>query len=186
MKTKNASSRPISTGVRKFKDNKTPLQGGIRIEKSITINRPVEELYKFWRNFENLPQFMHHLESVTILDEERSHWKVKGPAGSSIEWDAGIIDERINDFISWRSLENAEVENAGSVHFTPAPDGRGTEVKVVVAYNPPAGKLGAAVAKFLGEEPAKQIPDDLRRFKQLMESGEIATNAIRPDQEVQS
>lgn len=148
---------------------------GIKIEKSITINRSPEELYTFWRNLKNLPDFMKHLESVTMLDDKRSHWVAKAPAGTTVEWDAVIHNEIPNQLIAWRSVEVSDVNHAGSVEFKPAPEGQGTEVKVVLNYAPPAGKLGALVAKMFGEEPSQQIEEDLKRFKQLMESGEIPT-----------
>ncbi len=146
---------------------------GVKVERSVTINRPVVEVYRFWRNFENLPRFMDHLESVTVIDENRSHWVAKGPAGTSVEWDAVIHNEIDDELIAWRSLPGSEVNNAGSVHFTPTANGTGTEVRVVLSYEPPAGKVGAAVARLLGEEPSKQVDDDLRRFKQVMDSGDI-------------
>jgi uncharacterized membrane protein len=146
-----------------------PRGEGIKVERSVMVSRPVPEVYQFWRNFENLPRFMDHLESVTVIDENRSHWVAKAPAGARVEWDATIHNELENELIAWRSLPGADVNNAGSVHFTPAGDGR-TEVRVVLSYEPPAGKLGAAVAKLLGEEPAQQVEDDLRRFKQVMEA----------------
>jgi uncharacterized membrane protein len=152
---------------------------GIKVEKSVTVNRPVQEVYRFWRNLENLPRFMDHLESVTVLDENRSHWVAKGPAGTKVEWDATIHNEIENELIAWRSLPGADVNNAGSVHFTPVSNGNRTEVLVVLSYDPPAGKVGAAVAQLLGEEPSKQVDDDLRRFKQVIETAE-ATGNSRP------
>jgi uncharacterized membrane protein len=146
-----------------------PRGAGVKVEKSVTVNRPVQEVYHFWRNFENLPRFMDHLESVTVIDENRSHWKAKAPAGTRVEWDATIHNEIENQLIAWRSLPGADVNNAGSVHFTSTGSGQ-TEVRVVLSYEPPAGKLGAAVARLLGEEPSKQVEDDLRRFKQVMEA----------------
>src|SRR5260370_25086851 len=110
---------------------------------------------------------MRHLESVQVQGN-RSHWVAKGPLGTCVEWDAEIYNENPNEMIAWRSLEGADVDSTGSVHFTPAPGGRGTDVRVVLKYNPPAGKLGAAIAKLFGSEPDQQIRDDLRRFKQLM------------------
>ncbi|MDT7541603.1 MAG: hypothetical protein QOE33_1507 [Acidobacteriota bacterium] len=148
---------------------------GVKVEKSLTINRPAAELYKFWRNFENLPRFMNHLEAVRVTGDTRSHWVAKGPAGSSVEWDAEIYNEKENELIAWRSLEGSQVDNAGSVHFTPASGGRGTVLRVSLKYDPPAGIIGAAVARLFGESPAQQIDEDLRRFKQLMEAGEVAT-----------
>jgi uncharacterized membrane protein len=150
---------------------------GVKVEESVTINRPVLEVYRFWRNFENLPRFMDHLESVTVIDDTRSHWVAKGPAGTKVEWDAIIHNEVADELIAWRSLPGAEVNNAGSVHFTPTPDGTGTDVRVVLSYEPPAGMVGVAVAKLLGEEPSKQVADDLRRFKQVMDSGDVMVGA---------
>jgi uncharacterized membrane protein len=150
---------------------------GVKVEESVTINRPVLEVYRFWRNFENLPRFMDHLESVTVIDDARSHWVAKGPAGTKVEWDAIIHNEVQDELIAWRSLPGAEVNNAGSVHFTPTPDGTGTDVRVVLSYEPPAGMVGVAVAKLLGEEPSKQVADDLRRFKQVMDSGDVMAGA---------
>ena len=117
---------------------------------------------------------MDHLESVTVLDENRSHWVAKAPVGTRVEWDAVIHNEIENELIAWRSLPKADVNNAGSVHFNSVGEGA-TEVRVVLSYQPPAGKLGAVVAKLLGEEPSTQVDDDLRRFKQVMETGEVAT-----------
>jgi uncharacterized membrane protein len=148
---------------------------GVKVEKTMTINRSPEELYRFWRNFENLPRIMSHLESVRVTGEGKSHWVAKAPAGTTVEWDAEVYNEKENELIAWRSLEGADVDNAGSVRFQAAPGGRGTEVRVVVKYDPPAGKLGAAIAKLFGEEPEQQIREDLRRFKQFMETGEMAT-----------
>jgi len=150
---------------------------GIKVEESVTIHRPVLEVYRFWRNFENLPRFMDHLESVTVIDDTHSHWVAKGPAGSRVEWDAVIHNEVADELIAWRSLPGAEVDNAGSVHFTPTPNGTGTDVRVVLSYDPPAGKLGAAVAKILGEEPSQQVAEDLRRFKQVMDLGDVLVGA---------
>jgi len=147
--------------------------GIIRTKRSITVNRPVAEVYAFWHNFENLPQFMRHLESVTVTGERRSHWKAKAPAGQTVEWDADTLEDRPNELISWRSAEGSDVYNAGSVRFMPAPGNRGTEVRVDLAYDPPFGKLGSKVAMLFREEPGQQVMDDLRHFKQVMETGEI-------------
>ncbi|MBD2043496.1 SRPBCC family protein [Microcoleus sp. FACHB-672] len=147
----------------------------IKVERTVTINRSADELYRFWRNFENLPHFMKHLKSVTVSSDKRSHWIASAPLGNSVEWDAEIINERENELISWASVEGADIDNSGFVRFTPAPANRGTEVKVVLEYNPPGGGLAAAFAKLFGEEPAQQVADDLGRFKQVMETGELAT-----------
>ncbi|HUS15005.1 MAG TPA: SRPBCC family protein [Chloroflexia bacterium] len=143
------------------------------VKKVVTIDRSPAELYSFWHNFEQLPRFMRHLEAVQVTGPGRSHWVAKGPAGKTVEWDAEITDDQPNERIAWRSLEGADVPNAGSVRFTPATGGRGTWVQVELEYDPPGGKAGALVAKIFGEEPEKQVYDDLRAFKQVMEVGEI-------------
>jgi uncharacterized membrane protein len=152
----------------------------IKVEKTVTINKPAEELYHFWHDFENLPRFMKHLKSVKVYNEKRSHWIANAPLGNSVEWDADILEDRANEFISWASVEGADVDNSGFIRFKKAPGDRGTEVKVVMEYNVPGGVLTAAVAKLFGEEPEQQIGDDLRRFKMLMEAGEIATTEGQP------
>ena len=149
---------------------------GIHAKASCIVNRPPEEVYSFWRNLENLPRFMKHLESVHDMGNGRSHWVAKGPAGMSVEWDATIIADVPNEVITWRSLEDSDVDNAGAVRFEAAPGGRGTIVKVNIQYNPPAGVIGATVAKLFGEEPQQQLDDDLRRFKQVMEVGEVVVS----------
>ncbi len=151
-----------------------PYGRGIRVEKAVTINAPAEQLYAFWRNFENLPRFMNNLDKVEVRDSQRSHWWAKGPAGTKADWEAVIINEIPNELIGWRSIEGSRIDNAGSVHFTPI-EGRGTEVKIVLRYDPPAGVLGATISKILGEDPAVNVQEDLRRLKTLIESGEIAT-----------
>jgi uncharacterized membrane protein len=154
----------------------TDMNKSIQVEKSVTIqNKSPEELYRFWRNFENLPSFMSHLKSVTVIDDKRSHWIANAPLDASVEWDAEIVNEQENQLIAWASVEGADVDNSGFVRFKPAPQGRGTEVKVVMEYSPPGGKVTAAIAKLFGEEPEQQIGDALRHFKMLMEAGEIAT-----------
>lgn len=153
---------------------------GIHVVKAVTINRPPEELYQFWHNFENLPRFMSHVQSVQTLDERRSHWKVNAPANTTVEWDAEIIDDQPNRRIAWQSLPDAGVRNAGSVRFEPANGSRGTRMTVELQYEPPLGKLGATVAKLLGEEPEKQVYDELRAFKQVMELGEVTRSDGSP------
>ncbi|MEY4938331.1 MAG: hypothetical protein RIQ93_66 [Verrucomicrobiota bacterium] len=150
-------------------------QGGDGPRKvfAITIDRPAEEIYRFWRNLENLPKFMHHLKSVTVSDDRHSHWVAKGPVGTDVEWDAEIIADTPNELIAWRSLPGATVDNAGTVRFESAPGGRGTVVRIALKYDPPAGALGATITKLFGEAPEKQIPVDLRRIKQLLETGEV-------------
>jgi uncharacterized membrane protein len=158
----------------------TGMNQSIKVEKTVTINKPAEELYRFWHNFENLPTFMKHVKSVKVLDGKRSHWIANAPLGASVEWDADIIEDRENHLIAWASVEGAQVDNSGFVRFQPATGGRGTEVKVVMEYNPPGGAVTAAIAKLFGEEPEQQIGDELRRFKMLMEAGEIATTEGQP------
>jgi uncharacterized membrane protein len=157
-----------------------PYGRGVRVEETVTIGRHAAEIYTFFRNFANLPRFMAHLQSVTVLDDKRSHWVTKGPAGSDAEWDAEIINEIPNELIGWRSVEGSQIDNAGSVHFKPAPGDRGTDVKVILRYDPPAGVLGAVVARLLGEDPSHQVKEDLRSLKMLMETGEIATTEGQP------
>jgi uncharacterized membrane protein len=147
--------------------------GVIRTKRSITVGKPVSEVYAFWHDFENFPRFMRHLESVTIAGSQRSHWKAKAPAGQSVEWDAVTTEDRPNELISWRSVDGADVYNAGTVRFMAAPGDRGTEVRVELEYKPPLGKLGSKVAMLFREEPGQQVQDDLRHFKQVMEIGEI-------------
>jgi uncharacterized membrane protein len=148
-----------------------------RIVESLLINKSPEELYAYWHNFENLPKFMRHLESVRVLDNGRSHWVAKAPAitGGQVEWDAEVIADEPNAHIAWRALPGGDVEHRGSINFTKALGDRGTRVKVVLEYDPPAGKLGRWVAKLFGEEPEQQIHDDLRNFKRIMEIGEVLT-----------
>ena len=164
--------------------NRTEVNGheGIRVERAVTVNRPKEELYQMWRDFENLPRFMKYLETVQVDDREtgKSHWVAKGPLDRQIEWDAEVIEERENELLVWKSLPGSMVESMGRVEFVDAQGGRGTIVHVSMEYNPPAGSLGAAFAKLLGREPGTQIKEDLRRFKQIAETGEIPTVQGQP------
>jgi len=148
---------------------------GVHVSQSFTIDRSPQDLYNEWHNFENLPRIMTHLKSVTVLDERRSHWVASAPsiAGGEVEWDAEKTQDEPNRFIAWRSLEGADVDNAGFVSFEPSP--RGTIVRVDLRYVAPAGRLGSWVAKLFGEEPDQQIREDLRKFKRFMETGEVPT-----------
>jgi len=148
-------------------------KGTTQVKNSLIINRAPEELYQFWHNFENLPNIMKNLEQVRTTGERRSHWVAKAPAGTSVEWDAEVTEDRPNELIAWRSLEGSEVENSGSVRFEPAPGNRGTIVKVEINYTPPGGALGKLVAKLFGEDPGQMAQESLRCFKQLMETGEV-------------
>jgi uncharacterized membrane protein len=152
-----------------------PSETGIRVEKTVIIDRPASELYRFWRNLENLPNFMQHLDSVRMLDNRNSHWKVKGPAGLEIEWYAEIINDVPNETIGWKSLDSADVDHAGSVHFQSLDENR-TQVDVTMKYKPPAGKIGAAFAKLFGEDPKNQIANDLQTFKAHMEAQKFSSS----------
>jgi uncharacterized membrane protein len=145
-----------------------PAKMKVRATREVIIRRPQEEVYAFWRNFENLPKFMQHLEEVTIKDKEVSHWKFKGPAGKTFEWDAQITSDRPSEFISWRSLENSEVEHAGSVEFQPL-SLEETRVQVTLAYNPPAGMPGHQVAEWTGAAPEQEMEEDLLKLKESLE-----------------
>jgi uncharacterized membrane protein len=151
---------------------------GIHVVVSYSIAKSPEELFQFWRNFENLPRFMNHLKSVTCQNPTHSRWIARGPAGIDVEWDAEIINEEPNRLISWRTVGQADVDSAGTVLFVPTADDRGTRVHVNLDYIPPAGRVGKAIAKIFGDDPAQLIRDDLRRFKQLMETGEIPAAAM--------
>lgn len=146
---------------------------GVIVEDSVTIYRPVSEVYSYWRNLENLPRFMEHLAEVRVIDRLRSRWSAKGPLGVTVEWDAEIINDIPPTLLSWKSVGQSDVVSAGSVRFRPAGE-QATEVRVKLQYDPPAGKVGATVAWLLGEDPQHQIAEDLRRFKQLIEAGEIS------------
>ncbi len=152
---------------------------GVKVTRSVTVNRPPVELYRFWRDFRNLPRVMSHLQSVTVIDDKRSHWVVRAPFGRTVEWDAIVTDDRPDERIAWKSADGADVRNTGAVEFLPAPGDRGTEVRATIAYEPPAGQAGRLFAKLWGEEPGKQAHDDLRRLKQFLETGEIPTPALR-------
>jgi len=160
-------------------DTRRALAGaaGTHVDESVTINRPVEELYRFWRNLENLPQFMQHLESVERTTDTLSRWRARGPGGRVVEWNAEIINEVPNKLIGWRSIEGSAVVSAGSVSFEDLGPVLGTLVRVHMQYSPPGGKIGAAVARLLGRDAASDIREDLRRFKQIVEAGEVPTAA---------
>ena len=145
-----------------------PGNKGIKVVRSVTVDRAPQDVYRFWHNLENLPKFMEHVQSVRQIDERRSHWVVKGPAGSEVEWTAQILTDRENALISWESLPGADVQNAGSVRFEPVNNGLSTEVTVSMQYLPPAGVIGATVAKLFGEAPEQQLDEDLQRFKELI------------------
>lgn len=153
---------------------------GIHVERTFTIRKPRAELYRFWRNFENLSQFMQHVKEVQKLDERRSHWVVTGPGNIDVEWDAEIINDVPDELIAWRSTEGAQVDNSGSVRFLDAPGDRGTEVRVVIDYIPPGGVFGKWFASMFGQSPEQTIREDLRRFKRMMEVGTLPTTEGQP------
>lgn len=147
--------------------------GPIKVEKAVAVNRPAEEIHRFWRNFENLPRVMNHLKAVRSIDDRRSHWVAKGPAGMEVEWDAEITEDQEARRIGWRSLAGSDIYTAGLVTFEPIPEGGGTVVRVSLEYRPPAGKAGAALAKLFGRDPSREIAKDLAQFKRILETGEI-------------
>jgi uncharacterized membrane protein len=147
--------------------------GSTHVTKSVTVNRSPGEVYSFWREFQNFPQFMQHLDSVQMLENGRSRWRAHGPAGKAVEWEAETVQDEPGRMISWRSVPDSGVTNAGTVRFEPAPGGKGTVVRVQLDYDPPGGMVGAAAAKLLWKAPDQMLDDDLRRFKQIMETGEV-------------
>jgi uncharacterized membrane protein len=146
------------------------------VGRTVTINRPRAELYAFWRDFRNLAAFMENVESVTPGDGQASHWVVKAPAGKTVEWDSILTEDVPDSVIAWESAEDADIKNAGRIEFRDGPAGRGTEVTATIIYDPPAGDLGKLVAKLFQKEPKIQARRELRRFKQLMETGEVSTS----------
>jgi len=158
------------TGLSRVSMQITP-EGTLRVRRRITVNRPVDALYRFWHDFSNAPRFMERVDSVQTTGERRTHWRARGPAGVNLEWDAEVTEERPNELIAWRSLDTMPFQHAGVVRFEPAPAGRGTVVTVEMEYAPPGGSVTATAAKLLGYAPEQQIQEDLRRFKQLMETG---------------
>jgi len=153
---------------------------GTRVEHAVTVMKPASEVYDFWRDFENLPRFMTHLVDVDTTTNGRSHWIAKGPLGTKVEWDAEIIADIPGEAIGWKSLDGADVDTAGSVRFRELGHGRGTEVRVNLKYDPPLGKVGTAISRLFGESPEQQIREDMRRFKEVLESGEIPTVEGQP------
>jgi uncharacterized membrane protein len=147
-----------------------------RVIKAITINKPVEQVYGFWQQLENLPRFMRYVDSVEQLPEGRSRWHARGPGGVTVQWDAETIARRENELIAWRSLPGSRIHTSGTVQFRPAPGARGTEVHVEMDFRPPAGALGRTVSWITGRDPSQQLHEDLRRLKQLLETGEIAVS----------
>lgn len=148
---------------------------GTKVEHTLTVNKPAADVYRVFRDFEFLPRFMTHLLDVDTTTDGKSHWVARGPLGAVFEWDAEIIADEPNKVISWKSLDGADVDTAGSVHFRERPGGA-TEVRVVLKYDPPAGRIGAAIASLVGQSPEQQIRADMARFKELMETGQLSSN----------
>jgi uncharacterized membrane protein len=174
-----SSDAPLSAAKRKPKAAALKgerVEGFELIGRTVTINRPRRELYGIWRDFRNLPRFMENIERVEVIDEKRSHWVVSAPAGDSVEWDSLIEEDIPGELISWSSVAGSGIEHSGRIEFRDAHGGRGTEVTATILYDPPAGKLGKVIAKLFQKEPKIQARRDLRRFKQLMETGELATS----------
>jgi uncharacterized membrane protein len=169
----NTAERKPSTAV--------PAMKGAKVEQSVHINRPANELYRFWRNLANLPEVMRHLKRVDTLDSQRSRWVADGALGKEVAWDAEIINERENEMIAWASLPASEIDTAGSVHFNARSDGRGTDVVVSIKYNPPGGKIAAHVTNWLGAGLAEKLDEELHQFKKRMESGDFVMPAAQPN-----
>ena len=168
-------SAALAQGARQTMGERSTESGALAVEKCITVNKSPQECYQFWREFDRFPEFMEHLEEVSKITDTRSHWKARAPVGASVEWVADITADQPGELLAWHSVEGADVDNGGTVRFERAPGGRGTIVRVEMQYRPPGGKAGALVAKLFGENPVQQMDADLRRFKQLIETGEITT-----------
>jgi uncharacterized membrane protein len=153
----------------------------VHVKAAVTVRRARPEVYAFWRDFENFPRFMIHLESIQPTGDRHSHWVATAPAGRTVEWDAELVDEREDELIAWRSLPGADVDNEGAVRFIDAPGDRGTEIHVELRYDAPAGRAGDLIAKLFGEQPEQQVKDDLRRAKQVLETGEVVRSDGSPD-----
>jgi len=168
----------VSRALRRKNINTLPYGYGIKIKRAVTVNCVPEELYCYWRDLANLTTLFDNVLLVDVVNPQTSHWTLRAPGGVNLEWEAEITVDRKNEMIGWRSLEGADIDNAGYVRFEPAPDGTGTVVRVALQYNPPAGKLGAVVSTLLGEKPASQVEAALQKFKQLMEAREIAMAGV--------
>src|SRR5947209_8493168 len=152
----------------------------VKLSATTTVGKPPQEVYDFWRRLERLPEFMAHVDEVNVQNDSRSHWRVTAPFGKTVEWDAQIVDDVPGQLLSWKSDEGADISNAGAVTFIPAPKDQGTEVHVTISYDVPGGKIGEALARWAGEDPHQQLDDDLRRFKQVMETGEVVRSEGAP------
>lgn len=149
---------------------------GASSTRAALINRPRQPLYDYWRDLRNLPSFMENVKEVELLEAGRSSWVIAGPAGDEIELISEITEDRPGEYIAWRAAEGSEVDHEGWIEFRDNAFGRGTEVRIFISYDPPGGVVGKAVAKLLQREPRIQARRELRRFKQLMETGEVSTS----------
>ncbi len=170
-------------GVREHDANRSPLSREVHVRRSVTINRSADELYRRWRKLEDLPQIMRHLLSVEYLGGGRSRWQARGPMGKRVTWEARITTDQPGRVIAWQSLPGGDIETSGRVTFRSLRSDHGTVVRVELVYRPPGGVLGAAAAKLLGADPATEVGEDLRRFKQQAETGEVATNQLNREGE---
>jgi len=173
---------PVAGGEARMGETRAALRGsrGINVHEAVRLERPVADVYRYWRKLENLPHFMSHLERVMETSERHSSWLARGPAGLLVEWDAEVINEVENEVLAWRSLPGSDVVSAGSVTFRSIRGGRGTQVNVNLQYSSPAGKPGAYLASLFGAEASQVIREDLRRFKQLLEAGEVSRATATP------
>jgi len=177
--TQSTGDAPLSAAKRKTKTatlEREDLKGFELVGRTVTIDRPRAELYAFWRDFHNLARFMENIENVEVIDATRSHWVVSAPAGDRVEWDSVIEEDIPGELISWSAVPGSGIQHSGRIEFRDAHGGRGTEVTATILYDPPAGKIGKVIAKLFQKEPKIQARRDLRRFKQLMETGEISTS----------
>jgi uncharacterized membrane protein len=170
----------VTSFTQRGQNAQVPHQLGVQIQRTITIGLPPEDIYGFIRNFENLPRFMRHVQSVEMQGDKNAHWVIAGPAGRKMEWDSEIINDIPNELIAWQSVNCPDMENAGSIRFEKAPQDRGTILRLSLRYMPPAGSIGAAIAKLFGKDPEAEIAADLRRLKQLLETGEVSTTKGQP------
>lgn len=167
---------PSTSRHKEVRDAEAYGEEGTLIGRTVTINRPRQEIYAFWRDFSNLARIMENVVSIENKGPDRSHWVVKAPGGRTVEWDSQVVEDRPDELIAWVSEEGADIGNSGKVEFLDAGD-RGTMVRATIAYDPPLGAFGEWIAKIMQREPNLQARRDLRRLKQYLETGEISTSA---------
>ncbi|MFH8336365.1 SRPBCC family protein [Streptomyces sp. AM6-12] len=154
----------------------TPME----LTAATTVAEPPDEVYALWKDLKRLPDFMAHLDEVRVTGPRTTHWQASAPFGKTVEWDAETTQDVPGRLIAWQSVDGADIDNSGDVRFMPAPGGRGTEIRVTLRYELPGGALGKAAARYFGEEPHQQLDDDLRRFKQIAETGEVVRSEGAP------